>query len=327
MKRYIGDILDGVGRFQALEVFLGFAQFVNVFPEGLGQLVDRVFRQVATAEHEHLDGRRLDRFFLVRVGAGRNRVFHVPGVLRLQFREDIVTDGQEAAVGGQCLGDGGGGSAGHDPGAVQGAVLQHVGRAAEGDVLGLEVPGEVQARRGEVGFRFIVDGRTCRGDGEMFAFHVGQGADAGLVRHDDLVRVQVEAGDGLEILVGVALEAVRAVQGLGRVAGNGDGDLGFAVGHHVQVGDAAGRGLARRLDGRHGLVPVVRDGGADGVQGARSGSRREVDLHLLARGGGGSLFVPAAAAGQGADGQGGHHQCAQGAFPQFVHSTKLLSHT
>lgn len=47
MKRYIGDILDGVGRFQALEVFLGFAQFVNVFPEGLGQLVDRVFRQVA----------------------------------------------------------------------------------------------------------------------------------------------------------------------------------------------------------------------------------------------------------------------------------------
>ena len=156
-----------------------------------------------------------------------------------------------------------------------------------------------------MGFGFVVDGRPGGGHGEMLAFDIGQGPDARLVGHDDLIRVQVEAGDGLQIFVGMAFETVRAVQALGHVARNGDGDLGFAVRHHVQVGDAAGRGLARGLHTGHGLVPVVGDGGTDGVEGAGRGGCREVDLHLLTGrrlGRCGGFLVPAAAACEGADG-------------------------
>ena len=80
---------------------------------------------------------------------------------------------------------------------------------------------------------------------------------------------EVQAGDDLQVAVGIALEAVGAVEALEAVAGDGDGDLGLPLGGEVQILDAPLGCLAGSADIGDFGVPQVGDGGAHGVEGAR----------------------------------------------------------
>lgn len=56
------------------------------------------------------------------------------------------------------------------------------------------------------------------------------------------------------------LEGVQSLIALVYVAGNGNGYLGFSVGYHVQVFNAAGRGLAGCLYAGYIIAPHIGNG-------------------------------------------------------------------
>ena len=103
------------------------------------------------------------------------------------------------------------------------------------------------------------------GHSEVLAGHIGQRGNAGLLGDHHLIGVKVQAGDDLQIVIGVTLETVGAVEALVAVAGDGNGHLGLVLGYQSQVLDAAGRGLAGGADIIDLSIPQIGDGGADGV--------------------------------------------------------------
>ena len=99
MEGEIGNVFDGVGGFQTFEILLGLSQFVDVFPEGLGELVYRVFGHVGAGEHDHFNGRSLDVGFLIRIGTFGNSVGGVPRIFFLQRLQQSVVDVPEVSAG------------------------------------------------------------------------------------------------------------------------------------------------------------------------------------------------------------------------------------
>ena len=254
-----------------------------MFPEGFRELVDERFRHIGAGEHDHFDGRGVDVGVLIRISALRNRVGSVPRIFCFQSIHQTVIDIEKLAAGGERLRNGGSGSAGHDPGAVDAAVLKHIRGVGEGDVFAFQIIGEFQTGGGEMRGAFVVDAGTGGSDSEVFALDFGEGMNAGGFRHDDLVRVQVKTADGAEIFERLILKAVGSIQSLKAVAADGNGDLRFAVGDHAKIRDAACRGLTGGAHAGNVLVPHIRNGGAYGVKGPRCGSGRKVNFYRLPR--------------------------------------------
>ena len=182
----------------------------------------------------------------------------------------------------QCLGDGRGRCAGHDPCAVDGSVLQHVGCVGEGDVFRLDVFRELHAGRREVDVAFVINGRPCGSYGKFLALEAFEAVDIRIGCGNNLVRVEVKSADGFEVLVRMAFKAVSTVQTLVHVAGNRNRYLRFAVRDHIEVRDAACGGLAGCLHAWDILAPHIRDGCAYGIECTGCACSREVDADCLA---------------------------------------------
>ena len=179
--------------------------------------------------------------------------------------------------------------------------MQHVGSTAEGNIFYADIIRKFQAGSSEVRLAFVINRGACSSHGEVLALNVRKAVDAGFIGYDNLVRVHIQAGDNLDVLISMALEAVSAVEALIYVGGNGDGNLCFAGRNKVQVLDAALRGLAGSLYAGNSFAPVVGDSCADSIEGTGGTGGREVDFYGLT----GSrlscaLFVTAATAGDGA---------------------------
>ena len=252
-----------------------------MFPERFGHLVNGFVFQIVTTEHNHFNRGGVNGFFLVRIGTCGDSVLNIPGIFFLQFLNNIIADVHQTAVRAQRLGNSRSRGTGHDPCTVDRAVLQHIGRTAEGDVFRFDFIREFDAGCGEMSLAFVVNGRTGRSNRKMFAFHIFQFRDTGFIGHNHLVGIQVQTGNGFQVFISMAFKAVRTVHALVCIAADCDGNLGFPFGNHVQVGNTAGRCLAGCTNRRNGFVPVIGNGCTYCIQGAGRRSRREINLNFI----------------------------------------------
>ena len=73
MEREVCDILDGIGRLQPLEIFLGCTKLINVFPEGFREIIYNILRHIGAGEHDHLDCGGLYILVLIRIPSRKAR--------------------------------------------------------------------------------------------------------------------------------------------------------------------------------------------------------------------------------------------------------------
>ena len=264
---------------------MGLGQHVPVLPEDLGHLIDGLLVDVRGDKQGQLDAGGGHGLVLAGIGARRDLAGGVPRILGLEGLHLLRGDRHDLGVGGgHDLGDGGVRRAGHDPHAVQQLVADRVGGSGGIHVLGLDVI-ERLADGAQVHARLVHGGGARRADGDLLADQVLQALDAGGLGHDDLVRVDVQAREDAQLVVGVALEGGDALLRLVHEVRVGDADLGLAVIRLVQVVDAsAGRGR----HGAHALdvvVPQLADGRADRVERGRGTCGHEVDVRRHRAGG------------------------------------------
>ena len=239
-----------------------------MFPESFRQIIHHIFRHIPAGEHNHFNRRGMDVSVLVRIGPRLDSITCIPGILRFQFFHELIIDIYQVCAAGQSLGDGGSGSAAHDPRAVNRAVLKHIGSIGKGNVLRLDVIRKFQSRRGEVGIAFVIYRRSCRRYGKTLSFYISQSLNARLGSDHYLVRIHVKTGNHFQIFIRMIFETVRPVETLVHIAGNSDGHLRFAVGNHIQVGNSACGSLARCLHTGNVIVPHIGDCRPHRIQGA-----------------------------------------------------------
>ncbi len=109
----------------------------------------------------------------------------------------VIQAHQIHALGGGQRGDGGGGSAGHNEGRVQLAVLQRVCTVAEALIGGVDVLlGQIISAQKVDGV--VIHAGTGGTDGDVLALQVGNGLDVG-VGGDDLHLLHVEVRHGGDV--------------------------------------------------------------------------------------------------------------------------------
>ena len=183
----------------------------------------------------------------------------------------IVQRHQIRGLGGGQVGNGGGGSACHDEGGVDFAVLQGVGAVTEALVGGVDL-GELalsvqiaQTISSQDIHSVEVHAGTGSADRHVLACQIGHGLDAG-IGGDDLHILHVQGGHGGEAVNGL-LKEVGTVVGVSHHVGLAEGQLRVAVGQLFHVGLGA---IAHQTGHSHvGVVGgVLGDDGAESVIGA-----------------------------------------------------------
>ena len=134
--------------------------------------------------------------------------------------------------------------------------------------------------------RLVNGGRARRADGDLLAHQIGHAVDAGILGHDDLVRIDIQAREDTQVVVGIALEGREAFLRLIDEVRIGDTDLRLAVIRLVQVVDTAAGW------GRHGahafdvLIPQADHGRADRIEGGSRTGGDEIDVRRKRAGSG-----------------------------------------
>ena len=221
-------------------------------------------------------------------------------------------------LGSQVL-DGSGGEPGGYERHVHVAVFQSGSRFPEGQVLYLDVivgdPGSFQDLAG-VGFGTGTGGPY----GHPFAFHIGQGLDAGLGGGYDLDGFRIQGCQGFQVLDFFALEHFQALDGIiGNVVLD-EGDIHFAFLQQVDVGHGGTGGLGRGVGPFHVLVQDVSQGTAQGIVGTGGTAGGDIDEFLLTAA---ALLVSATAAAAGEQGDCCGH-CQHRKYESFCFHSSLL---